>query len=352
MLKPTDELLLNWAYETTNQPVIPEANVLHDPYGVLSTCLQAEQTSFCSDNVVHHNRLRQALLENYGPEASPPSVHRILTDALPNRSINLMHLPKSLDLFELYLINLTRTAGTAAKLAVAFHTRHFSSRMLEIAERYAANVHQSRAYKKARLLFLEQLSPPATAPQSVHHLEYRDKRYVLNYGVFSAKHIDNATRFLLDTWSEAAPLASLPSPQRLLDIGCGCGILGDQLQLHHYPDAKLAGTDVSHVAVASTRANTSPQNDLHWREDLAVWPDGTFPLIVTNPPFHDGHRNEIGPTLQLFREAAKKLTVGGHLVIVANRHLNYVTHLRKLFEEVIIVAENRKYVIYRCSGSD
>ena len=57
----------------------------------------------------------------------------------------------------------------------------------------------------------------------------------------------------------------------------------------------------------------------------------------------------IEPTIELFKEAKTKLTKRGHFVVVANRHLNYVTHLDRLFEEVIEVADNGKFMVYRCS---
>jgi len=73
-----------------------------------------------------------------------------------------------------------------------------------------------------------------------------------------------------------------------------------------------------------------------------------FDLIITNPPFHNEHQTDISIGTDLFAEAADRLTPDGHLVVVANRHLNYATHLRRYFDEVLEVSTNEKFVVYRC----
>ena len=72
-----------------------------------------------------------------------------------------------------------------------------------------------------------------------------------------------------------------------------------------------------------------------------------FDLIVTNPPFHDEYQTDISVSLDLFLQATERLSASGYLVVVANRHLNYLTHLRRYFDEVTTVAENEKFIVYR-----
>ncbi|MEL7159153.1 MAG: hypothetical protein AAFN92_00220, partial [Bacteroidota bacterium] len=143
-LKPAAELLLDWAGTTDAPPL-----VAHDDYGVLTTCLSAGPQYFLSDHYAHHCRLA-ASLEANGRTDNQLTRFTPMDEAadLPSRA--LLHLPKNLDLFELYLWWLTRLPNGVDRVATAFQTRHFSSRMLEIAARYAGEVSQSRAYKKAR----------------------------------------------------------------------------------------------------------------------------------------------------------------------------------------------------------
>ncbi|MTB51422.1 methyltransferase [Lewinella sp. W8] len=352
-IKPADELLLDWVHDSAAPEPLPPVAVYHDRGGIVGTCLAAGSVHLVSDKVGHHEQFRRHYRANW-PEGEVASVttSSVFLGLPDSVEQVLMHVPKSLDLFELYLEGIAHRAPAGRRVAAAFMTRHFTPRLLEIAARYAGSVGQSRAYKKARLLLLDDLRDQGPPGQRFHRLDFRDKEYRQYFGVFSSDHIDIATQFLLDRWTAVPALTDLPAPGRILDIGCGNGVIGDQL-LMRYPEATLAATDISEVAVRSARENLAwagPRASVHQLSALDGLPGPElFDLIVTNPPFHDGHHNEINTSLGLFRQARKKLHPDGHLVIVANQHLNYATHLRREFGEVLEVARNRKFVIYRCA---
>jgi len=341
-LKPADELLLNWL---ADQPEAPLA-IYHDREGVLATCCYTRDRQLVADNVKHNQAAMELLLNVAHPGRRLPVIVDPLQPLAADRELILLQVPKTPDLFELYLAGIAATAGPRRRVAAAFQTRHFSPKILEIAGRYAQDVSQSRAYKKARLLYLNDLTPGKIPEELYYQLSFNGRTYYQYYGVFSANHIDYATQFLLEEWATNHLLNKLPTPATILDIGCGNGVIIDQLA-QRYPKARLFGSDVSQVAISSTAQN-NPHVTVHRSANLSFAAPQSLDLIVTNPPFHDGHRNAIGPTLELFREAREKLTEKGHLVLVANRHLNYATHLDKLFSEVIEVAENKKFVVYRC----
>lgn len=344
-LKPADELLLNWLAEQDDGPVA----IYHDRDGVLSTCLYNRDRYFVSDNVLHQQAALEHLLNVDHNGRRLPELGDALQPLPKDKDLVIVQVPKSPDQFELYLAGIAALAGPGRKVAAVFQTRHFTPKLLEIANRYAGEVNQSRAYKKARLLLLGDLQPGKIPEELYHTVSYGGRTYHQYYGVFSAKHVDYATQYLLDEWEASHLLRGLPAPKMILDIGCGCGVIADQLALR-YPEATVLGSDVSQAAIASTAQNNSFIN-VHRAANLSFAADGSLDLIVTNPPFHDGHRNSIEPTLALFREAKTKLSAKGHLVLVANMHLNYGTHLDRLFEEVIEVADNGKFVVYRC-GND
>ncbi|OAV46098.1 class I SAM-dependent methyltransferase [Lewinella sp. 4G2] len=347
LLKPADELLLKWYAEESKLADGPPA-IYHDHYGVLTTVLHHAEPIFVSDSIVHHQRRADALQSNdLSVASSPVNLPYLAPAAAP--TIVLMHLPKYLDLFEFYLHGLAQRVGKDFKLAAAFQTRHFTPRILEIAERYAATVTQSRAYKKARTLVLSDWRDAPKTELPLKEIAYRERTYRQHYGVFSSSHVDYATQFLLDTWRTDDQLRLMPAPGSILDIGTGNGVILDQLLRDFYPEANLYGTDISHVAVSSAKLNLPPSADIRWQSDLTGFATDSMDLIVTNPPFHEGHRNTIGPTLNLFREAQRTLAPAGYFVVVANRHLNYVTHLEKLFGDVREVATNDKFVVYRSS---
>ena len=342
LVQPADALLLNWWAEQGRG----EVTTCHDLSGTLSVITHANLRAVITDNYVHDLRVQQLYRANElgpAPEISGP------LDEGEGSDLTVMRAPKSLALFELYLRRIARTAGANTRLAVGFMTRHFSPRLLEIAERYAGEVRQSRAHKKARLLLLSDFKKGAGAQVQKTVLAYGQQQYVQYPGVFSADHIDYATQLLLDAWETTEVLREMTAPQRIVDAACGNGIIGDQL-LRRHPTAELLAYDVSRVAVASARENLAGYGDrarVELGASLAplVAPDSQD-LIVTNPPFHDGHRNDIGPSLELFTEAKAALRTGGKFVVVANRHLNYGTHLQRLFTSGEMAVEHGKFEVY------
>lgn len=350
-LKPADELLLDWAYDTAGSEELPTVALYHDRMGVLCTCVRAQKKRFVSNNFQHHQRLLSSFERNeLGP--APDNLNLLETPA-EGATLNLLQVPKSLELFELYLRHAAATAGPETKLAAAFQTRHFTPRLLEIAAKYAGTVTQSRAYKKARLMLLSNFLPFTQAEISLNEVAFAGANYRQYPGVFSANHIDYATQFLLNEWATNDYLAELATPTEIIDCGCGNGIIGDYL-LGRYPGAHLTAYDVSRVAVESTKINLSEHgyknnNQVIMASGLKqVLKPSRFDLIVTNPPFHDEHQTDISISTDLFLEACDRLTPKGHLVLVANRHLNYATHLRRYFDEVLEVGINEKFVVYRC----
>jgi 16S rRNA G1207 methylase RsmC len=350
-LKPADELLLDWLHEQTQDGASGQVAIYHDRTGVLCTCAPASQKAFFSNNMLHHRQL----LENFDRNklTEPPPNGDLLEAAATPAKIILLQVPKSLELFELYLHHIALTAGPDTRVAAAFQTRHFTPKLLEISARYAGEVNQSRAHKKARLLLLTGFKTAPTAALTRQTSTYGDVIYEQYAGVFSASHIDYATQFMLDEWATNDLLAELPAPQTILDCGSGNGIIGDYL-LGRYPEAHLTAYDVSRMAVASTEYNLTTHEYADRATVLLAAAIGEikeparFDLIVTNPPFHVEHQTDIGVSLRIFEEATGRLAAGGHLVVVANRHLNYLTHLRRNFDEVLTVAENEKFILYRC----
>jgi 23S rRNA (guanine1835-N2)-methyltransferase len=349
-LKPADELLLDWAYDTAGTSELEAIGIYHDRAGVLCTCVRAQIKRFITNSSGHYSSLESSYGKNgLAPVPELVSPLKIMPSGI---KINILQVPKSLELFELYLHHLAATAGPETQVACVFQTRYFTPKLVEIAGKYATEVKQSRAYKKARLLLLSDFIPAASTAVPVSEVSYGDVTYQQYPGVFSANHIDYATQFMLDEWATNVRLTEIDAPLEILDVGCGNGIIGDHL-LGRYPEARLTATDISQVAIDSTRLNLAN----HGYQDRArvmiaaaiseIEEPKRFDLIVTNPPFHDEYQTDISVSLDLFLQATERLSASGYLVVVANRHLNYLTHLRRYFDEVTTVAENEKFIVYR-----
>ncbi len=253
----------------------------------------------------------------------------------------LIKIPKSLDLFRLFLEQIIHNSTKEIVVIAAFMTRHFSPKLLQIAEEYFEVVEQSRALKKARLLLLTKKK--ATHPNDIINLiNYKGQSFQQYLGVFSAGHIDYATQFFL------AHLEMDKKEQMVLDLASGNGIIGHQIS-QQIPTADIHLMDDSFLAVESAKLNIQgPNIHHHFNNDLANFDDASFDLIVTNPPFHFEHEINIQIPLQLFKACFRCLKKGGNLQLVANKHLNYKVHLARLFLSVDTIAENEKFVVYKC----
>ncbi len=100
-------------------------------------------------------------------------------------------------------------------------------------------------------------------------------------GVFSADGLDLGTQMLL---------ASLPPMAgKLLDFGCGAGVIGSVLAKRN-PDLAVSMVDINALALESSR-RTLAVNGLNGHVHASdVYSDiaETFQHIVSNPPFHAG----------------------------------------------------------------
>jgi ubiquinone/menaquinone biosynthesis C-methylase UbiE len=99
--------------------------------------------------------------------------------------------------------------------------------------------------------------------------------------------------------------------RRALDVGCGTGILAQELSRHF---ASVVAIDLSEPMLAIARARRSAANIEYRREDanhLAL--TQTFDCIVSHTAFH--HLEDISETLRALKAS---LAPGGRLIVVDN----------------------------------
>jgi len=178
-----------------------------------------------------------------------------------------------------------------------------------------------------------------------------DGRFRSRPGVFAWDRIDVASSLL------AAQLPADPgsSPGQVLagraaDLGAGYGYLCAEL-LQRCPgihtldvyEAEARALDLArdNLAGLATRAAI----DFHWH-DVTTGLRQSYDVIITNPPFHAGHRAgrpDIGR--RFIAVAAAALNPGGRLWLVANRHLPYEAVLNENFGSVRTVAQQHGFKI-------
>lgn len=158
-------------------------------------------------------------------------------------------------------------------------------------------------------------------------------RIHLSHGVFSSHDVDEGSRLLLKT---IAQNVDVEQARRVLDVGCGAGVLGLAVAKRH-PGLELTAIDRNVFAVAITELNAR-ENDVRCTAmpELglrAVTPD--YDLIISNFPAKAGP-----PVIQDFLRR-----VGGYLRPTGRACIVFVTPLADLVDHVL--QEDHIEVIYR-----
>ena len=240
-----------------------EVLVVNDSWGALSTALGHRRLSTLSDSYVAHAAARENCRRNHIDLAGV----RFLTsfDPLPARiDLLVMKVPKSLALLEDQLHRIAPHLHDKTRVLAAAMTKHIHVSTLDLFAKIVGPTRTSLAEKKARCIFCEPdpnlQRPPNPWPKT--HTVTPGHEVVTNHaGVFAAERLDGGTRLLLEN------LPHRDGPQRIVDLGCGNGILGVRAAIGS-PKSEITFVDESYRAVASAqatfRANLGPERKAHF----------------------------------------------------------------------------------------
>ena len=157
-------------------------------------------------------------------------------------------------------------------------------------------------------------------------------------GVFSYDHLDVGTSILLS-------VANIPVGARVLDVGCGYGIIGMFAAVNGASWVDFVDNDL--LAVASCKESLALNgitNASIFAGDLL---DSIDPnkddLILSNPPFHAGQGVDYQIAEAMITQAYHALNVGGKIIIVANRFIRYDHQIQAIFGNISYLAETGKF---------
>lgn len=108
-------------------------------------------------------------------------------------------------------------------------------------------------------------------------------------------------------------IASVESPNRVLDVGCGTGYLIGVLASHYRDAGELTGIDAAHrmIEVANSLAHDTRLTFSVGVAEQLPYPDGAIDLVVSTTSFDHWSDQQAGLT-----ECARVLRPGGNLVLV------------------------------------
>ncbi len=164
-------------------------------------------------------------------------------------------------------------------------------------------------------------------------------------GVFGHGKLDEGTCQLLEQLDSR--LGSEISRSDVLDMGCGDGILAAWLARR---GARVTAVDINAFAVEATRrtlAANGLSGEVLASDVYSTLGERRFSVIVSNPPFHQERAVDYGPAGRLISEAPRHLVSGGQLLLVANAFLPYPDMLTRAFGGFEILAEDRRFRVYR-----
>lgn len=164
-------------------------------------------------------------------------------------------------------------------------------------------------------------------------------------GVFAYDRVDAGTALLLDT-------LAIPTGARVLDVGCGYGIIG--MLAARLGAAQVDLVDVNLLAVAAASENCArndvPQARAFASDGVPEGPAQRYDVVVTNPPFHVGKPVDGDVARAFIERAGQALKPGGQLILVANQFLRYEQVLRSTFEHVVCLAANPSYRVWSAAN--
>ena len=264
----------------------------------------------------------------------------------------VLPLPRSLDALDQTAHLVAEHAHVDVVLLAGGRDKHMSPRMNEVLSRSFTSVVAGRGRSKSRVITARgpRRGRPAPFPRTrAQELPDVGSVTLAAYGAtFGGARLDPGTRLLLEAMAAAVHSGRLTT-ERAIDLGCGNGTIALWLALQ-WAGLSVLATDQSADACRSAEL-TARENgvldrvEIRRDDALSSVDEASEPLVVLNPPFHDGNAVDPGVAQRLIAEAARVLEDGGQLWCVWNSHLRYRPLLERLVGQTRQVARDRQFTV-------
>jgi len=269
---------------------------------------------------------------------------------LSGTSLVLLQLPKSLAELSEIADAVARFAPPDVVLLAGGRIKHMTLAMNDLLRTRFASVTAGLAQQKSRVLTARDPHPIAKLGDAPFPVWGEDRdlafRLAATGATFGGAQLDHGSRLLLRTLEESAPRSA---PSRILDLGCGNGVLATAAAMR-WPDAEIIASDQSAGAVAATRltadaAGVGPRVEVRRADATEAVSDHWADLILLNPPFHTGSTVHTGVAHRLIRSCRRALAPGGELRIVFNSSLRYRGFIERELGEAVELARDRTFTV-------
>lgn len=173
-----------------------------------------------------------------------------------------------------------------------------------------------------------------------------DGTLVSKPGQFGWQKADQGSLFLIDNLADVVN-SFHHSPARVLDLGCGYGLLAAAAN-RLLPEANITATDNNAAAIASCQQNFMLHNINGGVcvGDVGDCLEGRFDLILCNPPFHQGFNTSGDLTERFVATMHRRLASKGKALVVVNQFVPLAARAAKYFKTCRQIDNNRSYSLY------
>ncbi len=343
-----DEYVLDVIHEKNLIKANENVLVFNDSFGAICLSLCHSKTANSITVMTDSINAENGIIENANNNNISINLFNIIS-SLDTHTHVYNHIiikpPKSLDALKFFISNVLPFTNKETNIMIAGMVKHMPKTLWSLLEENLGQNQTSLTKKKAKIISVKITKNTITSNYPKTFLQDNAFTIYNHAAVFSKASLDIGTRFLLEN------LPELENINDIIDLGCGNGVLGLNLA-KQYPNARITFTDESYMAVASAKltvqnnTNTMSNMDFKVKNCLDGFENNSADFIVCNPPFHQSQNIGIQIALNMFEQSFKTLRKNGVFIVIANRHLPYFSHLKRIFNQVTTHASNRKFNVF------